>query len=381
MTTIGDKLYQTFSPALEYFLKKHYNIEEEVNEVRNFDGPVFMIGNHVSFSDPLIATAYRGKLVRFLAADTNYDYAWKRVVFGIFHVIPFARARNDFKAVKRLKEIVKNGDSVGLYPEGVRNWDGATGEIIPSTAKLVKLLGVPVYSMKLQGFYMTKPRWARELRRGRTKIRITKLLSAEDIKRLDTEEILKVIQCELAYSEITWQRRTRVRFAGRNRAEYIEKILYKCPECGGFSTFRSEGNGFSCRECGKSYAVNEFGFIDGCAMFDNTEDWNRWQEASLDELVGKGFEFRSCGVPLSKVSGSKIRKFTADLQINNDSIVLHYKNGGMETIPLVKAQSCNTIFTNMVEFYVDSVKYRFTLTPAKHISLLLLRDLIKRLNH
>jgi len=86
-------------------------------------------------------------------------------------------------------------------------------------------------------------------------------------------------------------------------------------------------------------------------------------------------------VPLSKVSGSKIRKFTADLQINNDSIVLHYKNGGMETIPLVKAQSCNTIFTNMVEFYVDSVKYRFTLTPAKHISLLLLRDLIKRLNH
>ena len=36
---------------------------------------------------------------------------------------------------------------MSLYPEGGRNWDGATDRLVPATAKLIKLLRIPVYGI------------------------------------------------------------------------------------------------------------------------------------------------------------------------------------------------------------------------------------------
>ena len=118
----GDGFFAVFKNAFKAYFKNSFNIEEAENEVKDFRGAYLMIGQHLAIEDSLIAISYSGKLIRFLAAEGNMDIGWKNVVFRLFNVIPFARQRLDVKAIRKLKETVDEGQSIGLFPEGARSW-------------------------------------------------------------------------------------------------------------------------------------------------------------------------------------------------------------------------------------------------------------------
>src|SRR5690606_11263702 len=140
----------------------------------------------------IIALAHVKPLVKWVAADANLDNWIKRYFFKIARVIPIRKRYSDIYTVRRMMAEVKAGNAVGIYPEGGRCLHGETDELIESTAKLIKLLGIRVYCQKLMGAYMCNPRWGKDIHKGRIDVSIYQILSDEDVKNLSDKEIFEV---------------------------------------------------------------------------------------------------------------------------------------------------------------------------------------------
>jgi 1-acyl-sn-glycerol-3-phosphate acyltransferase len=375
--TGGDIIYYLLRPPVRWYLKQLFNIRVENNPLQDLQEPYLLLGHHVTSFDPIISNAYSNRLIRFIAGDANQDSMLKKVLLGLLESIPFAKNRGDAKSIRELVRHTKAGRPVGLYPEGGRNWDGTTDYLIPSTAKLIKLLKVPVYATFFKGGYLSRPRWASNPRKGTMVLDIQLLLDRETVREKSAEELYRLLVEKLSYNEYNWQKQQRILFRGRNLAEHIERLLYLCPACAAVNTMASQGNTFHCTACQKEYEVDQYGEILGCPEFSDTVSWNRWQQSQLPQIIQAGFEFANSGVKLQKHDATtKARsKELVDLVLSSPRLELVGKKG-KEFLALRDISSLSITFKDVVEFYLGKVKYRLTFDPRRHMSVKLFYDIL-----
>jgi len=376
--TLGDFFYSIVKTPIRWYFALKFNARENINEAKSYDGPLLLIGPHVALEDSLFAVIYRGTLVRFIASDANWDLGFRNAAFKLFQVIPFKRQRLDVKAIRKLKKSVSEGHSVGLFPEGARTWDGQSLRIIPSIAKLVKLLRVPVYTITYDGLYLTRPRWAgKNTRRGRIDVNIREVITKQQLKAANNDELLKLIENAIKSNEFDWQRKAMVKFKGKNYAEHIERLLYRCPKCDAVNSLKSSGDHFTCTSCEATYTVNPYGFIEGCSQFDNTADWNDWQRSQLDNILNSNFKYEQSDIQLERIGESKRYTDRVKMTLTANAIEIVFENDEQLTLPLQNVRSCDAIFSDCVEFYVNDIKHRFLFEPEKnHMSLKLFEDVV-----
>ncbi len=252
--------------------------------------PFVVLANHVNFWDPFLVGLPFRKPVHYIAADGNFRGRLMRRLMILGGTIPKAKARNDLESIRILQHLVKQRRIVGIFPEGQRSWDGTNREVLPGTPKLVRLLGVPVVSVILKGGYLSTPRWTTHLRRGILELHVTTVISAEDVHRLDREEVTRRIACCVKHDETEWQKATGHLFAHPRRAEHVEQALFYCPDCDGWDTLRSSGSFISCRRCnarswmapsGRIYRIDPASGTLRYRKPDNVADWNRLQLQKL----------------------------------------------------------------------------------------------------
>ena len=160
-------------------------------------------------------------------------------------------------------------------------------------------------------------------------------------------------------------------------AEDIERLLYLCPECQAINSIISRGNHFYCKSCEKEHSINEYGIIEGSSHFEDTVAWNKWQMSLLPEIIEKGLSFSNPQISLEKIELQKRRKmFKVLLVLDPDKIIIEYSDRQREIIPLQDISGLSITFLDMVEFFVDETKYRFTFDPKKHMSVKLFYDLL-----
>ncbi|MEX1376762.1 MAG: lysophospholipid acyltransferase family protein [Eubacteriales bacterium] len=367
-------LMDILKAPVKVWMRTVFHPEIIKNELGKDEGPVIFIGNHVTFEDPILAMLYSDRPISYLGARINYDNKFKKVIFDLFKIIPFTKGKNDIKALKEMKKCIDSGKSVGLYPEGGRTWDGSNIYIIESIANLVKLLKVPVYHVNLIGAYFIKPRWGKKYRKGKTMISITKVLDGDQVKKLSSEEVLNAVKESLKYDEYERQRKERIPYKGKDLAESMEKVIYKCPECMAVDSHTSKGDEFWCTECGKRYSVDIYGFIHGSDKFDNPHDWNVWQQKYIDEIYEKSTPFISKDVKLNIVNDDGTKRTRCDFTIDKDRVTL-----GEVEIDKSEISSPNIVFTNVVEFFTDKNKYRIKADPKKHTSITLMEQMLKKM--
>jgi len=56
---------------------------------------------------------------------------------------------------------------------------------------------------------------------------------------------------------------SQIKFKGKRRAEHLETVLFYCPICHSLDSLASRKNTLSCKECDKTFIVNEYGAFDG----------------------------------------------------------------------------------------------------------------------
>lgn len=85
------------------------------------EGAFILCGNHRSYLDaPIIVTNSKRK-VRFLAKDELKKNPITRLAVYIFNAIYVKREAKDVGAMKEVLKTLKNGDGIGIFPEGTRN--------------------------------------------------------------------------------------------------------------------------------------------------------------------------------------------------------------------------------------------------------------------
>ena len=75
-------------------------------------------------------------------------------------------------------------------------------------------------------------------------------------------------------------------FRSRKRAEYLERAMYVCPDCG-LTTFESHGNEIACKQCGKSihYGADKRLSGVGCDFpYEFVSGWYDYQKSFINGL-------------------------------------------------------------------------------------------------
>jgi len=373
-----------FFNVVKFPAKLYYNYLFNINVVKNemgdYKGPAFFIGNHVAAHDSQISILYSNRMIRMIAAEVNWQSKFKNFIFNILDIIPIVRSKNDTKAVRRMKQTVADGHCVGIYPEAERTWDGKTLPILASTSKLARLLGVPVYCVTTKGLHLSRPRWSLYPRSGKVDVYIEKVLSKEQVQSLKKNDIQTFLEEAMVYNEFEWQKDNMVVFKGKRRAEGIERLLYVCENCEAINAIKSKMDHFSCLKCEKEYTVNKYGFIEGSDRFDNTASWNEWQKSYIDRIIDNGFAFKMKDMKMVILQDEKIGQ-TVDLQFTQSGFNLYFTGERRYVkIDIKDIEACNAVFKNQLEIFICGVKHNFTFEIGKnHMSIVLFEELLKKL--
>ncbi|MCI0434843.1 MAG: 1-acyl-sn-glycerol-3-phosphate acyltransferase, partial [Gemmatimonadetes bacterium] len=129
------------------------------------EGPCVVVCNHVSFIDALIVGGTVRRPVRFVMYYKIFQIPVLSWIFRTAGAIPIAGAREDpelmQKAFDRIEEYLKNGEVVGIFPEGGLTPDGSIQPFRPGIERILERSPVPVVPLALRNLWrsMWSRRW------------------------------------------------------------------------------------------------------------------------------------------------------------------------------------------------------------------------------
>lgn len=334
--------------------------------------PFIVLANHVNFWDPFfLAIAFR-EPVSFLAADGNFRSRRMRALLALVNTIPKAKARTDIESIRNLQHVARSRGIVALFPEGQRTWDGATRPMLPATPKLVRLLRVPLVTVQLKGAYLSLPRWASTVRRGRLEIHVRCAATAEEVRKMSVSHLSQLIERELAVDEAAWQNETGVLFTAPDRATGAEKALFLCHACERVGTLTSRGATLHCSACGATTWFAPSGRLYATRAparyaphrFATLADWNRWQLQRLMNNPRELLPLNSTGA--TYMTGHRSRPLAGrgvvTVRLTEETMILRaaesaatLPNGApVARIPVASISAVHVQYTSQLEFYAEN---------------------------
>jgi len=250
--------------------------------------PSLIIANHNTDLDPALVGLGFSRHTYFLASEHALRAGFPSKLLKFFFApIPFNKARTDVPAIKEMIRRLKAGASVCLFAEGDRSFNGQTGPIALSSAKLAKKSGADLITYRFTGAYFVSPRWAKKKRKGIINGAVVNTYSAQELNSMTAEEILEIMERDLFVDAYERQNEKPCRYPGKDLAESIETVLYLCPLCEAIGTIKSKGDHFKC-SCGLTGSYTETGFLAGDSLpFKSITDWDKWQIGVLAKIVSK----------------------------------------------------------------------------------------------
>jgi 1-acyl-sn-glycerol-3-phosphate acyltransferase len=247
--------------------------------------PALFLMNHSSFVDlEIVSSLLFPRPFNIIA--TSDAFIGKNLLMRLIGCIPTnkfvtdtALVRNSLHAVKKLKS------SLVLFPEAGYSFDGTATTLPDTLGSYIKMLGVPVVMIQTFGAFSRDPLY-NNLQKRKVDVSATEkfLLSKEEVAALSPAEITAKINEEFAFDSFGWQRENHIRIAEPFRADYLNRVLYKCPACLAEGKTQGSGTELICEECGKKYYLDEYGClkaVSGMTEFDHIPDWYSWERISV----------------------------------------------------------------------------------------------------
>ena len=146
------RLIINISKPLIYLLyrPKYYG-----KEYLDFDGPAIIASNHIHMPDPLFIMTGTARVVRYLSKKELNDSLLGFDYNGM-KTIRVDRGQNNSSTMKEAEKALRNGDVIGIFPEGTRNRNNPD-ELLPfkfGAVKMAKETGsmiIPI-ALKSKGF-------------------------------------------------------------------------------------------------------------------------------------------------------------------------------------------------------------------------------------
>ena len=278
--------------TLSVFDLKAVNFKhKEINmEHLKEDEPCLVLMNHSSFIDlEIAATLLHARPFHIVATSDSFVGIMKWVM-RLIGCIPTKKFVSDANLIRDMVYCVKElKSSVVMYPEASYSFDGTATPLPDSIGRCIKMLGVPVVMIRTYGAFTRQPLY-NCLRKRKVDVSadIKYLLSAKQVADKDASEIQEIVHQEFSFDNFKWQQENQICIKETERAEGLNRVLYKCPNCKTEGRMIGKRAKLICKECGKQYKLTELGYmkaIDGDTEFAHILDWYKWERQCVKKEI------------------------------------------------------------------------------------------------
>lgn len=242
--------------------------------------------------------------------------------------IPKKLFTTDFRAAMKLRSLIKKGHPVLIYPEGRLSPDGRTNKIVERGGEFYKKLDIDIVLVKIEGAYYVKPKWRKRTYNTDVDVTVKRVLKRSEIATMAGEELDRIIY-ETLYTDASLL--TNHRYRQRDKAAGLERLLYRCADCGALYTTSGKGNSLTCHSCGAVHTLDErYHFTDPVKTIPAYYDAIRaMEEKELDSLT------LSSKVRMKAFSGKGKTLKNEEGEATLDKDCFRYKSASTEfTVPV-----------------------------------------------
>lgn len=259
-------------------------------------GPYLILMNHSSFIDLKIAHKIFYPMP-FQIVCTHDALVGKKWLMRRIGCMPTRKFVSDVSLISDIKySIEKKKTSVLMYPEAGYSFDGTTTTLPDNFGRLIKILGCPVLYVQTFGAFHRDPLYnGLKIRNVKVSAEVKTLISKEEIKLLNSNEISERIENAFSFDNFRWQQQNKIEVVEPFRADGLQRILYKCPACGKERQMTGRETELTCNACKKTYVLDEIGYLkakQGVTEFNHIPDWYAWQREQVkNEILSGDYTF------------------------------------------------------------------------------------------
>ena len=245
--------------------------------------PYLILFNHQTpFDQFFVGMAFKGS-VYYLATEDIFSLGWiSSVIRYLVAPIPIKKQTTDVRAILNCIKVAHEGGTIAIAPEGNRTYSGRTEYMNPSISHLVRKLGLPLALYRIEGGYGAEPRWSDVVRKGTMRAYVAEVIEPDEYAKMTDEELIRRIELALYVNEA----KADVKFCHKKLAEYLERAIYVCPECG-LSIFESKNDLIECKKCGRIVRYHPTKELSGEGFdlqFKFVADWYDYQREYVNSL-------------------------------------------------------------------------------------------------
>ena len=244
--------------------------------------PCLILMNHSSFTDMKLAFGIFYPRPMSFVTSTDGFVGILGPLMRWLGCIPTQKFVGDISLIRDMEYALKKKKSnVVMYPEASYSFDGTATALPRKMGVLLKKLGVPVVTVTTQGAFARQPLY-NNLKKRKVKVtaEVKCLATAEQIKEKTVRELDELLDEAFSFDHFAWQRDNEVHIATQDRADGLERILYKCPHCREEGKLIGKGITLTCAHCGKTWQLDTLGQLkatEGETEFSHIPDWSAWQ--------------------------------------------------------------------------------------------------------
>lgn len=114
-------------------------------------GGLVVAANHFSWLDPPALGAASPRTLYFMAKVEAHRVPGLGQLMRSFGAFPVRRGESDRDAVRTMRQIVRDGNALGMFAEGTRQLEGVPGLVQPGAAMVAITESVPLIPAAIHG--------------------------------------------------------------------------------------------------------------------------------------------------------------------------------------------------------------------------------------
>lgn len=116
-------------------------------------GACIICANHLNYLDAAAVVIFNKRKVRFIAKEDLFHSKLMNWLAHVFDIIPIKRGKQDIESMKRSMKALKDGEILGIFPEGTRKGIAKNVKVKNGAAFMAIRNGVRVIPVGIQGSF------------------------------------------------------------------------------------------------------------------------------------------------------------------------------------------------------------------------------------